>query len=143
MEGGSAVFSVTVEGPGPFQYQWRRSGVDIPGATGPILTLDRVSQADSRSYTVVVSNDQGSTTSAAGELIVPDDIALRFHPVLYIADIPGSRYRIEVSPSAAEPQSWQKLTDIVLTANPHLFIDTSVDAGSDEPRRFYRAIPLD
>jgi len=35
----TATFSVTVSGPGPFQYQWRFNGTNIAGATNATLVL--------------------------------------------------------------------------------------------------------
>jgi len=61
-------FAVSVNGAGPFTYQWRRNGQNIPGATSETLTLNRVLAADFGRYDVVVSNASGSTTSNAAEL---------------------------------------------------------------------------
>ena len=40
-------------------YQWRLDGVDIPGATSPVLTLDAVATGQTGRYSVVVSNMAG------------------------------------------------------------------------------------
>ncbi len=44
-------------------FQWRRDGVDIPGATNSLLTLYDVTTNDSGLYSVVASNEAGSTNS--------------------------------------------------------------------------------
>ena len=62
-------FSVTVSGY-PTGYQWRRSGVDIPGATSSTFTIPVVHGSDAGNYRVVVTWDNGSQTSAAGTLTV-------------------------------------------------------------------------
>lgn len=45
-DGATAVFSVRVEGRGPFAYQWQREGVDIAGARGSALVIAAVQRAD-------------------------------------------------------------------------------------------------
>ena len=70
LAGATATFSVTVTGTPPLNYQWRKDGVDIPGATGATLTLDSVGASASGVYSVVVSNPYGSKTSAGAQLTV-------------------------------------------------------------------------
>jgi uncharacterized delta-60 repeat protein len=74
--GTSASFYVTVSGPGPFAFQWRKDGVplldgaDIAGAATATLTLRDVLEAAAGGYSVVVSNQYGSVTSAVALLNV-------------------------------------------------------------------------
>ncbi|MDI1320240.1 MAG: DNA/RNA non-specific endonuclease, partial [bacterium] len=68
--GGTATFTVTATGNAPLSYQWFHDDVEIPGATSDILPLNSVQAADVGSYYVVVTNDVGSTTSAAATLTV-------------------------------------------------------------------------
>jgi hypothetical protein len=76
-EGRSATFSVAATGSGPLTYQWRRAGVDIPGAAESFLTLTNVSIADAGDYDVVVSNPFGMLISSAAMLtVVPPAILL-------------------------------------------------------------------
>lgn len=50
---------------GNLRYQWQREGVDIPGANAEIYRLDALTVADEgASFRVVVSNAQGTVTSA-------------------------------------------------------------------------------
>jgi len=42
---------------GPFTYQWRRSGLPIPGATGASFHLPAATRADAGAYDVVVTKD--------------------------------------------------------------------------------------
>lgn len=46
-------------------YQWKKGGVDVPGATGATLVLANAQPADSGSYTLVATNSLGSATSEA------------------------------------------------------------------------------
>jgi glucose/arabinose dehydrogenase len=69
--GDPASFSVDANGEGPLSYQWQREGVDIPGATSARYTLASATLADDGArFRVVVSNANGSVTSAAATLTV-------------------------------------------------------------------------
>jgi M6 family metalloprotease-like protein len=68
--GGTAVFSVTNSGIAPFTYQWRFNGTNLPGATGPVLTLNNVQSNQAGLYSVRVDNAQGFTISTNAILTV-------------------------------------------------------------------------
>ncbi|HET9643482.1 MAG TPA: carboxypeptidase regulatory-like domain-containing protein [Burkholderiaceae bacterium] len=69
-EDGQAVFLVIARGQ-RLSYQWRRDGVDIPGATGDWYAVPRARLTDSGSqYTVVARNAAGSVTSSSATLTV-------------------------------------------------------------------------
>ncbi|PTY07381.1 hypothetical protein DB347_08765 [Opitutaceae bacterium EW11] len=59
---------LTVSADSATSYQWYKDGVAIAGATAGTLTLSNVQDADAGSYTVVVTNAKGSTTSNAAVL---------------------------------------------------------------------------
>ena len=68
---GSVTFTVEAEGPGMLTYQWiKGSDGSIDGATDASLTLSNVQPADAESYSVMVSNVNGSVTSAEVTLTV-------------------------------------------------------------------------
>jgi glucose/arabinose dehydrogenase len=79
-EGQSATFTVSSLGTTPFTYQWQKDGETISGATGSTLTINNASPDDAGSYTVIVSNSAGNSTSNAAVLNVIEN-------VLPIADI--------------------------------------------------------
>lgn len=67
----SATFSVSTTGSPLPTYQWRRNGVAINGATAASYTTPALAVADSgATYSVVVSNSQGSVTSREATLTV-------------------------------------------------------------------------
>ncbi|WP_263366512.1 beta-1,3-glucanase family protein [Edaphobacter bradus] len=69
--GNTATFSVVAGGTGPFTYQWQRNGVAIPGATSTSYTTPILTSGDSgSSFTVVVTNANGSTTSLPATVTV-------------------------------------------------------------------------
>lgn len=62
--GQTAKFSVTAIGAPPLQYQWRKNGANIAGATKLSYTTPGTIAADNGSlFSVVVSNSGGSLTS--------------------------------------------------------------------------------
>lgn len=69
-QGNSASFSVAVSGSSPFTFQWRKNGTSINGATGSTYTIATASTADGGTYTVVITNSAGTTTSNGASLTV-------------------------------------------------------------------------
>jgi hypothetical protein len=67
--GATATLSVTAAGTG-LSYQWKNSGVAIPGATASTLTLPNVSADSMGFYSVTVSNATGSINSAIATIAV-------------------------------------------------------------------------
>ncbi len=70
--GGIVRLSVGAGGTSPIQMQWRKDGVNVPGGTSSILTLDPLSPSDAGTYDVVVTNAEGSSTSDPAVLAVAD-----------------------------------------------------------------------
>jgi len=68
--GSSAQFSVIATGDAPLRYQWRKNGVNIPGATAPSLLLSNVQPSAVGDYLAVVTNLYGAITSAVARLTV-------------------------------------------------------------------------
>jgi hypothetical protein len=68
--GESTAFSVSAHGTPPFSYQWFKDGREIPGATNSTLSLSLVRSGDAGSYSVRISNTEGSITTPAAKLTV-------------------------------------------------------------------------
>src|SRR5687767_12613144 len=62
LTGSNVIFSVTAAGGAPLSYQWRWSGVNIPGATNPTLLLPNVQFTTGGVYSVAVTNAFGAVT---------------------------------------------------------------------------------
>lgn len=70
--GDPATFTVKADGAG--SIQWQRNGVAIPGATSASYTIPGIAASDNQaSFTVVVSNSFGSTTSHPAILTVTNN----------------------------------------------------------------------
>ena len=71
VEGALVAFAIEASG-GNLRYQWRKDGVDIPGATEVELRLPNLTADAAGQYSCVVTNDCGTITSEAATLtIVP------------------------------------------------------------------------
>ena len=69
--GAPVTFSVSASGAAPLGYQWRRNGANIAGATAQDYTIAAAAQSDNGArFSVVVTNGQGSATSADAVLTV-------------------------------------------------------------------------
>ncbi|GEP43941.1 beta strand repeat-containing protein [Brevifollis gellanilyticus] len=70
LQNGSATFTVTPGGTGPFTYQWRKGVQNIPASNSPSLTLNSLQLEDAGLYSVIVSNSFSSATSNEARLVV-------------------------------------------------------------------------
>ncbi len=69
--GSATSFSVAAVGlPGPV-YQWRKNGTNISGATNATYSIASVKLADNATYSVIVANSAGVTTSSNAVLTIP------------------------------------------------------------------------
>jgi hypothetical protein len=66
----TAVLSGGANGSLPIAYQWKKDGVNVPGATAATLSLPNVYFTDAGSYVLWVTNAAGFTNSAAAVLTV-------------------------------------------------------------------------
>jgi uncharacterized delta-60 repeat protein len=73
-EAGTATISVVARGGAPLSYLWRFEGVDLPGTTGPTLTLTNVSVTQAGTYNVTVSNAVGQVSSQPAVLSVKSSV---------------------------------------------------------------------
>ena len=78
--GQGASFTVIASGNPAFTYQWKKNGTAISGATSAIYSVAGL-PADAGSYTVVLTNNAGSTTSAAAVLTVDFAPSITVQPV--------------------------------------------------------------
>ncbi len=77
--GQAITLAVVAMGIPPLTYQWRKDGVGIPSANVAEWTITNPQRSDSGSYTVVVTNNEGSVTSAAAVVTVKPRPAVRRH----------------------------------------------------------------
>jgi DNA/RNA endonuclease G (NUC1) len=105
--GSSLTLSVVATGSAPFSYQWSKDGSDIVGATSPSLILSDVQLADAGSYTVTVSNTNGSLTSSPAVLTVTEIApVITVQPASKTGALTGS-VSLTVTATGTKPMSYQ------------------------------------
>ncbi|MGH7944381.1 MAG: immunoglobulin domain-containing protein [Opitutaceae bacterium] len=70
MVGSSVTFVATADGSPAPTFQWRKNGLDIPGATDATLSFGGVTIADAAAYQVVATNSAGFAVSPDEVLVV-------------------------------------------------------------------------
>ena len=113
--GNTATFAVGAGGSGPLAYQWKRDGVDIPGATAAFYSIAAAAAGDSATYTVVVSNSAGNATSTGAALTVdasvqPQAPVITAQPGAVVV-VPGMSALLGVGVQGSGPMSFQWLRD--------------------------------
>ncbi|GFO57029.1 hypothetical protein GMSM_40360 [Geomonas sp. Red276] len=68
--GSPVSFSVSATGAAPLTYQWYKNGAPLSGMTGALYAIAAAAPLDAGSYYAVVTNSQGSATSATATLTV-------------------------------------------------------------------------
>ncbi len=68
--GSDAVFNVAATGTGTVRYQWKKSSVNISGATSSSLTINNVTTIDTALYSVLVSDTCGNVLSNVAVLSI-------------------------------------------------------------------------
>ena len=132
--GATATFTVVATGTAPLSYQWRKDGAAIPGATNGTLTLSGVQSTDAGSYTVVITNSAGSTTSNAATLTVNVAAAINTQPASQAVNS-GTTATFTVAATGTAPVSYQWRKDdtaISGATNDTLTLSSvqSTDAGN-------------
>ena len=105
-EGTTLNLTVNVSGLSPYSFQWYQNGVILPTQTNQNLIINNVDATHAGSYTCVVSNSCGNTTSNAC------NVTILFNPVITLLSSPvstclGENITIHVSTTGSQPLSFQ------------------------------------
>jgi hypothetical protein len=73
--GTTVTFAATATGSSLVRYQWRKHGVDLPGATAASLMLPFVPATAAGTYTVLATTTEGVTSSSAALLTITSPAA--------------------------------------------------------------------
>ena len=114
--GQNVTLSVTATGTPPLTYQWRRNGVNIPGATGATYSIAGAQLADAGSYDVIVTNTAGSITSNAVTLTVNVPPSITTQPQSQTVPV-GVNATFTVVASGTAPLSYQWKKGATILAN--------------------------
>ena len=105
-QGQDASFSVTSSGSVPLSFQWQFNASPIPGATATNYDVADAQPTDAGSYTVVITNAQGSITSSVATLtvLVPPSITNQPQSQTILA---GTCANFSVAATGSVPLSYQ------------------------------------
>lgn len=70
IENSNVIFDVQAESISPINYQWQKDGVDLVAQNSKTLSMDLVTQVNEGNYSVLLTNDVGSTESNVAVLTV-------------------------------------------------------------------------
>ncbi|MBK1877419.1 immunoglobulin domain-containing protein [Pelagicoccus mobilis] len=108
----SVTFSVESTGFPVPTYQWKKDGVDIPGANSVTYTIDPTSVEDAGDYSVTLTNSEGSDTSNAATLAVnPPLVAPEITLNPQSQTVPATSTVVFTSAASGNPEptyQWQK-----------------------------------
>lgn len=99
--GTNVAFNVVASSVSPVSYQWFKGGSALSGATTDSLGLSHVQAADAATYSVVVTNVYGSTTSQ-GALLVVDSTPLILTQPTSVVVSPGAGVNFDVTADGPE-----------------------------------------
>jgi len=110
-EGDTLTLSVTAEGSAPLTYQWARDGLPLdasanPSAATALLIIPNTLASDSGTYTVTVTNNCGSATSAGASVTVRTAPEITTQPMDQIL-CEGETINLMVVSSGTAPLSYQ------------------------------------
>jgi hypothetical protein len=119
--GDTVTFSVSVSGTGPFEYQWKKNGQDIPYAILDNLTLAPIKREDAGVYSCEVSNPFSTVVSTEATLTLTDPPEIVSHPDSQIKRT-GESVTFSVSVSGTGPfeYQWKKNGQMV----PYAILDS-------------------
>jgi hypothetical protein len=105
----TATFAVNATGTPPLRYQWFFNGAALTGATATNLIRTNVQAALVGNYWVVITNSQGSITSAIATLTLPDPVVITRQPQNQTALV-GDSVTFSVAVAGTPPfgYSWRK-----------------------------------
>lgn len=102
----NVVFRADASGAAPLNLQWRRNGIDLPGATNFTLSLSNVVWEDRGTYVLVASNSFGVTESVPAELTVVARPAILVQPTGMLVS-PGTNVTFSVQAGGMMPIAYQ------------------------------------
>ncbi len=141
-----AMLSVTPQGAGPFGFQWRFNGANIPNATNAVLSLPNIQPSQAGDYIVVVLNPANAINSDVAHVTVLTPATVTGQPadqavppgrdVTFAATAIGTgqlQYQWEVDgmliPGATTPSL--TLTNVQLADSGNYRVHVTDDIGED------------
>lgn len=143
-EAGSTVtFRARTGGSQPLIYQWLFNGTNVLAlGTNSVLQLANVQLSHAGTYTLVVSNDFGTSTSAPAMLSVIPAVERRSVPALTLNGQTGISLHLENRSALDRSGNWQPLDTVTLTNPPQWYFDLISPQASQGFYRAWQSEPL-
>ena len=128
--GSPAYFAVSLNASSPLFCQWLHNGSPLSGFTAPDLYIGNVQAADAGTYSVIITNSEGSTTSEVATLTVLFPPSFVQQPAS-LSVHPGSNAVFSVDAAGTAPLSyqwWFNGTNLLPGATEPTFTVTNVQA---------------
>jgi hypothetical protein len=139
MENDPVTFYVAATGTAPLTYQWRKDGINIPGANGVSYAIAAAQASDEGAYSVVVTNAGGTATSAPASLTVSTVFVLLSPTVrgdgAFEFTLMGRSNRNYTVEYTTDFNGWTNVTNLTLPGPQATVIDPG---ATNAPSRFYR-----
>jgi subtilisin-like proprotein convertase family protein len=130
--GNPVTFSVTATGTAPLSYQWRKGGVNISGETNSTFSIPAVSASDAATYTVVITNSCGTTTSNGAVLTIGSAPSISSHPLsLTRCTGTSATFSVTASGTPTPTYQWRKDGINISGATSASYTISSVTLASD------------
>jgi hypothetical protein len=108
-EGGQVILSAEITGALPLAYQWRKDGIDVPGATGPSLTIEMAGSGDVGVYKLFASNRVGTVTTAGVRLDVLEPVNITSQPApTSVAQGGTAHFTVSATGGGVLQYQWQR-----------------------------------
>ncbi len=104
--GGSAIFRVSANGQN-LQYQWKKDGTVIPGATGTTYSVFNAATTDAGTYNVTVTGDCTPSINASAKLTITSAAKITTQPI-DVSVCEGERATFTVVATGAVSYQWRK-----------------------------------
>ena len=144
-QGDNVTICVMAAGTFPLTYQWRFNGGNLGGATGSCLARNNVTTNDAGTYSVVVSNLAGWTSSSTVLTVLvptpPPALPSRFDSICRLPDgtlkmcmsgTAGSNYVVEWT------SDWLAWSNLCTLSGPEGFFSLVDPCATNAAQRFYR-----
>lgn len=112
--GDSVMLGVVASGAGPFTYQWKRNGVNVPGATGSTHAIPSVTRMTAGRYTVEVSNACGTTESADAAVLLRQMARQRFEGGKFGFELEAAENAVYQVQYTSDLKTWMNLGTVTL-----------------------------